>query len=145
MSQKEQSFENHAKWVPAFHFFLLPVFLANFVGAIYQMRYGFTFASFMHVLVAAALIVLTLLARIFALKAQDRVIRLEERLRLMQLAPAELRPRVMEIGAEELIGLRFASDEEAPELAQWILDGKLRGRKAVKKQVKKWRADHFRL
>jgi hypothetical protein len=144
MSEKAQSFKNHVKFVPAFHFFALPVFLLNFIWVICRVRFGFSFGWVVQVLVAAALITIALLARIFALKVQDRVIRLEERLRLAQLLPSDLRPRINDFSADELVGLRFASDEEVPELARRILEGKLKGRKAIKRQVKNWRADYLR-
>jgi len=144
MSESVQNFKNHAKFVPAFHFFVLPVFLLNSVWVIFRVRFGFSFAWTVQVLVAAALIAIALLARIFALKVQDRVIRLEERLRLAQILPSDLKPRIGDLSADELVGLRFACDEEAPDLARHILEGKLKGRKAIKQEVKNWRPDHLR-
>ena len=74
MSQeKMQNFENHARFVPAFHFFIAPVLMINFIWSLVQLRNGFGFASAMNVLVAAALLTLAFVARLFALAVQDRV------------------------------------------------------------------------
>lgn len=142
---KEQNFSNHAKFVPAFHFFVLPVLLLNFGWSIYQwVKVGFSVGGFVSILAAAALLVLALCARIFALKVQDRVIRLEERLRCERLLPSDLRARMGDLTIDQIVGLRFASDEELPELTRRVLEGKLNGRKAIKQQVKTWKADYLR-
>jgi hypothetical protein len=93
---------------------------------------------------AMALIVLFFYVRIFVLTVQDRVIRLEMRLRLAELLPAELRPRILEFTVGQLIALRFASDAELPALARKVLDDKLDDRKAIKQMVKDWQADYQR-
>lgn len=142
---KEQNFSNHAKFVPAFHFFVLPVLLLNFGWSIYQwVKVGFSVGGFVSILAAAALLVLALCARIFALKVQDRVIRLEEQLRCERLLPNDLRARMGDLTIDQIVGLRFASDEELPELTRRVLEGKLNGRKAIKQQVKTWKADYLR-
>ena len=90
----EQNFSNHVKFVPTYHFFVLPVFVLNFVQSIYGLiRPGFTWNGLVHFLTALALVVFAFNARIFALRVQDRVIRLEERLRFTQLLPDDLKPR----------------------------------------------------
>lgn len=142
---KEQNFSNHTKFVPAFHFFVLPVLLLNFGWSIGRwVNSGFSLGGFVNILTAAALMVLAFCARVFALKVQDRVIRLEERLRCEQLLPSDLRARMGDLTVDQVVGLRFASDEELPELARRVLDGKLRGRKAIKREVKNWRGDYLR-
>ena len=83
--------------------------------------------------------------RLFPLKAQDRVIRLEERLRLARLLPADLAPRIEEIAPRQLIALRFASDAEVPALVREVLAGTLTEPKAIKQRIAHWRADHFRV
>ena len=86
----EQNYANHVKWVPAFHFFVMPVLTLNLGEMIYRMiHWGFSFGRLVDLLTAAALVTLMFLARLFALKVQDRVIRLEERLRMERLLPAE--------------------------------------------------------
>jgi hypothetical protein len=96
------------------------------------------------VIVAAALLLGFLSARTFALTVQDRVVRLEERLRLAALLPVDLQPRVGEFTLEQLVALRFASDAELPALARKVLDDQINDRKAIKQMVKTWRPDYLR-
>ena len=84
-------------------------------------------------------------SRVMALRAQDRVIRLEERLRLAQVLPAELQPRIEELTMRQIIGLRFASDGELPQLVRKVLDGAAKTEKEIKQAVTNWRADHERV
>jgi Family of unknown function (DUF6526) len=96
------------------------------------------------VLVAVALVILCLQARLFALRVQDRVIRLEMRLRLQELLPLELRPRIPEFSVSQLIAMRFAGDSELPGLARKVLDEKIRDRTAIKKLIRDWQPDMLR-
>jgi hypothetical protein len=144
-NQKRQNFQNHARFVPPYHFFVFFVFLINLGGTIYHLvKSAITFDSVLAVLMAAALIVLFFYARIFALTVQDRVIRLEMRLRLAGLLPADLRPRIPEFTPGQLVGLRFASDAELPALARKVLDEKMNDRKAIKQLIKDWQGDYLR-
>jgi hypothetical protein len=141
----EQNFENHTKLVPAFHFFVIPMNAINFGWQIYRWKAGgFRLDGFESILLAAALLVGFFYARTFALRVQDRVIRLEERLRCQRLLPADLQPRIGEFTAGQLIALRFASDAELPALARQVLDDKLTERKAIKQLIKNWKPDHLR-
>lgn len=141
----EQNFSNHTKLVPTYHFFVLPVFVLNFIQSIISMiRLGLTWNSAVHFLTALALLVFAFNARIFALKVQDRVIRLEERLRFARLLPDDLKSRIEEFTPGQLVALRFASDEELPGLARKVLNDKLTDVKAIKKMVQHWRADYLR-
>jgi len=125
--------------------FVLPVFLINLVWTIYRVvKIGATFESVFAVVMAVALILFALFARLFALTVQDRVIRLEMRLRLAELLPAELRSRISEFTVAQLVSLRFASDAELPALARKVLDEKLNDRKAIKQLVKDWQGDYLR-
>jgi hypothetical protein len=142
---EEQNFKNHVKVVPAFIFFVLPVLVLNFGWSLYFCwRQHFSFGSIVGVLTAAALFVGMGLARSFALRVQDRVICLEERLRYEKLLSGELCSRAGELSVEQIVSLRFASDAELPALARKVLDEKLSNRKAIKGLVTHWRADHLR-
>ena len=141
----EQNFSNHTKYVPPFHFFVLPVLAVNLIWSLYHFwKLHFSFEGFVGVLLALALTVGFLYARLFALSVQDRLIRLEERLRLARLLPDDLKPRINEFSVSQLVALRFACDEELPALARRVLAENLRSRKAIKQLVKTWRADYQR-
>jgi hypothetical protein len=141
----EQNFANHTKYVPPFHFFVLPMLLINFGIQLYWwIKLGFVPVHFIPVLVSAALLTGFVTVRLMALSVQDRVIRLEERLRFARLLPADLQPRIGEFTAGQLVALRFASDAELPALARKVLDEKLTERKAIKQLVKNWKPDYHR-
>jgi Family of unknown function (DUF6526) len=153
---EQQNLSNHTKFVPAFHFFLLPVLLLNLIQAGYWLFFSsfganhaisvrVFIAAFINLLVAIALIVMALLGRLFALGVQDRVIRLEERLRYRQLLPADLQPRINDFTINQLVSLRFASDSELPTLARKVFDGKIDNRKAIKQMIQSWRGDYQRV
>ena len=144
MAEKQQNFRNHNKIVPIFHLFVLPVFLVNLIASLVRLRYGIDFAHIMAVLMALAFIVLAVCARVFALTVQDRVIRLEMQLRLAQILPPPLQVRIADFTVAQLIGLRFASDEELPLLARQVLEENLTKRQDIKRRVKNWRGDYLR-
>src|SRR5947209_1789348 len=112
MEEMPQNFANHVKLDPPFHFFLLPVAAITVGLAVYNLVRGFSFLAAWMVVLSVAFAVLVLKARIYSLKAQDRVIRLEERLRLSMLLSEPLRARIPELTEGQLIALRFAADEE---------------------------------
>ena len=141
----EQNLANHTQVVPAFHFFVLPVLTLNLGWSIaHCVRAGLSWDGAVGILTALAILLAALHGRMFALKVQDRVIRLEERLRLERLLPADLKPRIGELSCGQLIAMRFASDAELPELARKVLTDKVAERKAIKQMVKNWRADELR-
>ncbi|HVA16989.1 MAG TPA: DUF6526 family protein [Candidatus Dormibacteraeota bacterium] len=142
---KEQTFANHSRVVPAFHMVALPILLLNVVYSIYELVHTwFLFGALVALLVSIALLLVALYARMFALAVQDRVIRLEMRLRLDKHLPADLKMRIQEFTVSQLIALRFASDAELPDLARRVLDEKVQGRKAIKQMIKTWKPDHLR-
>jgi Family of unknown function (DUF6526) len=144
-NEKPQNLQNHARLVPPFHMFVLPVLLLNIGWTIYHLvKTGISFESVLLVLMAFALITFALFARLFALTVQDRVIRLEMRLRLTEVLPVDLRPRIPEFTPGQLISLRFASDAELPALARKVLDEKMNDRKAIKQLIKDWQGDYLR-
>lgn len=140
-----QSAASHARWSPPFHFFAVPILLANvIVVAIAAFKAPGLDTAFT-ALVAIAILVIAFLARIYALGVQDRVIRLEERLRLGHLLPADMKGRIGEFTTEQLIGMRFASDGELADLAKAVLAEGIADRKAIKEKIKDWKADHQRV
>src|SRR5436190_13729388 len=139
-----QNFSNHAKFVPLFHFVAVPILVANFGVAAWRAIRQPGWETTLAALVAAALVITIFLARVFALRVQDRVIRVEMRLRLRELLPPDLQPRVVEFTTPHLVALRFAGDRELPALARRVLDERLEDRKAIKQMVVDWQADHLR-
>lgn len=141
----EQNLKNHARFVPWYHFFVLPVLVGNFGARVYfWVKAGFALSHFFPILVAAALFLGVLYARLFALAVQDRLIRLEERLRYERVLPEELRWRADELTVNQFVSLRFASDDELPALMKKVLDEKMTSRKAIKQLIKNWRPDYLR-
>lgn len=141
----EQNLKNHVRFVPSYHFFALPVFGINLVWSLYRLRYlGISFAGIFGVILAAAFVVLALRARLFALAVQDRLIRLEERLRYERVLSEELRWRADELTVNQFVALRFASDDELPALMKKVLDEKMSERKPIKQLIKNWRPDYLR-
>jgi hypothetical protein len=145
MVETPQNYENHTRWHPPFHFFLMPLFLLNFIFAAVQL---YRFRDLDHVwllVLAVGLFVLSALARTNALRVQDRLIRLEERMRYQQVLPQPLAQSAGALPLGQIVALRFASDEELPALVQQVLDGKLTKGDEIKRAVKHWRADTLRV
>ena len=145
MANQGQNFANHTRFVPAFHYVAMPILLVNVLWAVRGLFNGITFDASLNVLVAVALLIVALLARIFALGAQDRVIRLEMRLRLRDLLPEDLRGRINDFTPTQMVGLRFASDAELPELARKVLDENISKATPIKKMIADWQGDYFRV
>jgi hypothetical protein len=139
-----QSYANHARYDPPFHFFVMPVAVITTISLIVRAVRFPSFWSIWLVVVGFAAIVLVLKARLYALKVQDRVIRLEERLRLMTVLPEKMRPRIAELTDGQLVGLRFACDDELPALCNRALDEQLT-KKQIKQAVQNWRPDYMRV
>jgi len=140
----EQSYSSHVRLVPSFHFFVMPVLLLNFSWSSVRLWRGFTWDALINMLTALALVLLLFHARLFALRVQDRVIRMEERQRMNRLLPEDLKPRIEEFSPRQLVALRFASDAELPDLARKVLADKITDLKTIKRMVKNWRADYLR-
>jgi hypothetical protein len=139
-----QNYSNHTRFVPPFHFVALPILLINFLYSIYRVIHVYSWENLLSLLLAVALVLIALFGRLFALSVQDRVIRLEERMRMAQLLPTDLRSRINEFEPGQLVALRFASDEELPELARKVLTDKITDRDPIKKMIKNWRGDYLR-
>jgi hypothetical protein len=139
-----QSYANHARFVPLFHFVAGPILLIYFGWQIYELVKAPSLTTVISLLLALALVLVFLYARAFANTVQDRVIRLEMRLRLASVLPVDMRQRIQEFTCEQLIALRFASDAELPDLARKVLAERITTRKAIKLLVKDWQADELR-
>jgi hypothetical protein len=145
MAQRSpQNFENHARFLPAYHFVAFPLFVVNFGYALYRAAVDFSAAAGVGLALAIALVLLFLLSRMMGMTVQDRVIRLEERLRMRALLPADLQPRIGEFTVKQLVALRFAGDDELPALARKVIEGAIDDQKTIKKMVTRWRADYQR-
>jgi hypothetical protein len=145
MADRTQSYASHVRFHPLFHFIGIPILAINVIVKIVQAVRFPSLATGWDVVVAIALLIGMFLARYYALTVQNRVIRLEERVRLQRLLPDDLRGRIDELKTGQLIALRFCSDEELPELARAILSGELSARKDIKRRIKNWRADWLRV
>ena len=144
MSNAPQSLKNHTKFDPPFHFLLTWVLLINLGLAITFLVQRKNLPSAWFVVLSVAAIVALFLLRHYPLKVQDRVIRLEERLRLQALAPAEWHAQIFRLSEDQLIGLRFAADDEVVDLAKQALEHNL-NRKQIKERIRNWRADYWRV
>jgi len=145
----EQGYSNHSRYVPGFHFVTLGILAVNLLWSLYRLFQPYSeqvpvFDRILAVLVAGGLAALAYYARVFPLAVQDRVIRNEMHARLEAALPPDLRPRIGELRRGQIVALRFAGDEELPELTRQILDGKLTKGDEIKRAVRTWRADHLR-
>ena len=142
MAQSEQNLANHARYVPLFHIVLAALVAVYFFHAV-RVFLPLTEESAWRLVGASALLLMYWYVRAFPLAVQDRVIRLEERLRCQVLAP-DVAVRFDELRSSQVVALRFASDAEMPALAREVLAGKLANPADIKRAVKQWRADHWR-
>lgn len=140
-----QNFENHTRWHPAFHFFILPVMLINFFWAVVMFVKAPGWNSGWWIVVSVALLMLTTFVRTYSLKVQDRLIRLEEKLRYQQILSPALAQQTGNLTVRQTVALRFAADEELEELINSVLSGKFVKTKDIKRAIKQWRADNFRV
>jgi hypothetical protein len=147
MPESPQSYSHHTRRDPLFHFFVIPIFFVALVFSVIHLifhRHHHPLDSILLVLFAVAAVILVFRVRQYPLKVQDRVIRLEERLRLAMLLPESLRPRIPELTERQLIALRFASDGEVAGLAQRAMNEHL-SPDDIKKAIRQWRADNLRV
>jgi hypothetical protein len=142
--QTPQTFGNHARYVPLYHFVLTGLALLLLGMSIRRMVLRFSAEALFEFLLVVALVLVAYFARGFALTVQDRVIRLETRLRLQALAP-DLATRFDELTPAQFTALRFADDAELPALARQVIDGKLTKGLEIKKQIHNWKADNLRV
>ncbi len=145
MADQPQVLETHRRWIPAFHFFTLPILLINLIVVVVNFVRDPRVVNGWAILVALALLIGITLSRTMPLRAQDRIIRLEERVRLERVLPADLRGRIGDLTADQLIGLRFAPDDEVTDLTRRALGGELKTRADIKRAIRSWRPDHLRV
>jgi hypothetical protein len=139
-----QTLANHVKVDSPFHYFVLPVFAISWIVSVMFLVRHPGFLHFWIVIFNTALIVAVIRFRQYALKVQDRVIRLEERLRLASLLPESQRPQIAKLSEAQFIALRFASDQEIAALVERTLSANL-APADIKKAIKNWRPDYWRV
>ena len=145
MAETTQTFASHRRFIPTFHFFALPVLFLNVLVVAYQLFRDPRLMNVWALLVSIALAVGISWSRFMPLKAQDRIIRLEERSRLERLLPGDMRGRIGELTERQLIAIRFAPDDEVPDLTRRALSGELQSPGDIKRAIRNWRADHLRV
>ena len=144
MASTPQNLSNHTRFDPLFHFFLLPVFLISFVASLVMLAKERNLHALWFSICLLAVVVAIFKIRLYALKVQDRVIRLEERLRLTALLPESERANIPKLTEKQLVGLRFASDEELPALAKRAWTENM-APADIKKAIRNWRPDYWRV
>ena len=144
MAERVQTYKNHTRQWPPLLLFVVLVLLINFVNQMRHLWLAPSLGAGFGAVVALALLGVPLAARNMALTVQDRVIRLEMRLRLMELLPADLKPRIHELTRGQLVALRFACDAELPGLVREVLEGRVTTPKDIKLRVKDWQPDWLR-
>ncbi|MEZ5344029.1 MAG: DUF6526 family protein [Pyrinomonadaceae bacterium] len=142
--QEKQNYQNHTRWLPPFHFFLSPLLLVSLIYFTVRIFQEPSWDRGMFLLLLIGIITISFLSRIQVLTVQNRVIRLEERLRYKELLSPDLAERAQNLKTSEMIGLRFAGDEELPGLVERTLSGEFENVKEIKLAVKNWRGDHLR-
>lgn len=141
----EQNYSNHTRFFPLFHFVVVPLLALNFLSHLVRLFMTPNWTLAFWTLLSITLILLALASRLMALKVQDRIIRLEERLRYNNILSSDLAAKANDLPLGQIIAMRFASDEELPALAERVLSGELKTGKDIKLAVKNWRGDHLRV
>lgn len=140
-----QNYNDHVRWYPLVHFVITPLLLINLAYQAVRLYQEPSWDRSVLVMFSLTIILLSISARLQALKAQDRVIRLEERLRYKEILSPDLFPKASELPPGKMIALRFASDAELPVLISQVLDNKLSTGKEIKAAITDWRGDHLRV
>jgi hypothetical protein len=141
----DQTYQNHVRRIPLLYWAVALAILADALWALWLLIRLPSIGTALGLATALALGGALYYARINALTVQNRVIRLEERLRLERLLPDDLKPRIPELSPAQLVALRFASDAELPDLTRQVLDGPITGKTEIKQRIKTWRADWLRV
>ena len=144
MAESDQTYRNHVRFFPPFHFFVAPVFLINVFVSGWLLYRNPSGLAIWQLVVAVAFVMAALTARLMALAVQDRVIRLEMRLRMREVLPPDLRARIADLTREQCVALRFAGDGELAGLVRRVLAGELKTQSDIKKQITHWQPDYLR-
>ncbi len=142
---ENQNYQNHTRWFPFVHFVISPILLINLIWAVVCVVREFEWFRVQYLLISIAVIMVSIAARLQALKAQDRVIRLEERLRYREVLSPELAKRIDDLRIGQIIALRFAPDEEMAGLVERTLNGEFEKTKDIKRAIKNWKGDYLRV
>ncbi len=145
MSETPQNFSNHVRWHPIYHFILIPILVLYSIWTIWRLIKEPNFDHVAQLLLSIGLLIMMLLVRVNPLKAQDRLIRLEEQLRYQRVLPVDLAAKASALPARFIVALRFAPDDELAELVKQITDGNISKPADVKKSIRNWRGDYFRV
>ena len=143
-TNQQQTLANHTRLHPPFHFVLVPLLLVFLIQAFIQLFRRPNQLTASLAILSIAVLLTAFLARIYALKVQDRVIRLEEEVRMARLLPDDLLKRISQLTIGQFVALRFASDAELASLVQQALDESLTSRQ-IKQKVVNWRPDFHRV
>ena len=143
--EDKQSYANHTRWYPLVHFITVPILILNLGYQVFRLYQERSLDRGALVVMSIAFMLITLSARRQSLKAQDRVIRLEERLRYKEILSPELAEKAANMMTGRIIALRFASDGELAGLVSQVLDGRLNTAKEIKLAIKDWRGDYHRV
>jgi hypothetical protein len=144
MPARQQNFANHTRYLPFYHYFVLPVLAANAFIKLWALTTSFSASAVWNAIVAIAIALIGFAARVMALTVQDRLIRLEETIRLQRVLPAELRDVIPRLRRGQFVALRFAPDAELTDLVRRVQSGELSDSKAIKRAIQSWRPDELR-
>ena len=144
MAERTQSFESHTRWFPPYHFIAAPILIASVYLAATRVAENPTAQTIWGLVLTVGIFVGIAVTRVQVLAVQNRLIRLEETLRLQRLLPAAQQGDIAALTVRDLIALRFASDEEIPELVRRVRAGEFRSPKELKRAIKNWRPDFLR-
>lgn len=142
--RQPQNFANHRRIVPLYHVGIFGVLAINLIWRLIQLVRWPSWPALLELAVAVALLGLSFYVRIFALTVQDRIIRLEMRLRLKEILPADLKGRINDLTRDQFVALRFASDAEMPDLMREVLTNNIGNRDEIKRRIKTWVPDNLR-
>lgn len=145
MAQTPQTYANHIRFVPLFHGVAMPILAASLVWTVWRAVRSPGADTVMAALMAVALVIVIFASRVFALIAQDRVIRLEVRLRMKDVLPPAMHARIKDFTPGQLVALRFAGDAELPALADAVLRDQIQDKKTIKRMIKDWQGDDLRV